>query len=165
MDDEFEVREVPLEEAEAILVVRLFISAVDETAEFDFPLARVRKDPPEVVVTLTTLPDGSVVSETRMIHRGTFTGRGQGGISSWPTSNDQREEQSSSVYISGRSADVVEVSCSADWTVPNVGSGDFRVELVGPWLGSARADLPDGSWITAEMTPAHPADATPDLTT
>ncbi|MBX9624459.1 MAG: hypothetical protein K2X82_11680 [Gemmataceae bacterium] len=155
MAAECEIREVEVDRAEAVLTLRVFVPGAVEDLDDHYHLARV--PPPECVITSVKVnPDGSVTptgfvtfEQTSLIHHMfadgvTADGRGCGSIKS--------------VSIEGRSADTVAVRVRMSWRNRPAGSGGFdEQELLVPWLGAARLDLPGGGWLAAGVTPVGEA--------
>lgn len=151
MADEWEIREVDADRAEAVLTLRVFVPGAVEGLEEQYHLARV-PPPGRVVTSVRVDPDGSVTEtghmtfgQTPVIHQAFGSGR---------TPDGRGTGFNKTVAIEGRSAGTVAVAVSMRWRNRPAGSGGFgRRELLVPWLGAARQDLSGGGWLEAEITP------------
>lgn len=148
MSERGEIREVDRSQAEAVLSVRLFVPGVTEGGEDRYYLTRTPAPRADATETVTRNPDGSTtvvrtstVTYSSTAHVSRSHGRTGGGLHK-------------SVYLTGLSADVLTVHFSAAWTAGDGSRGEGDAELVVPWLGAARAELSQGGWVTAEITPA-----------
>lgn len=159
MSDGWEIREVAADRAEAVLTLRVFVPGAVEDLDDRYHLARV--PPPERVVTSVRVnPDGSVtetghmtVGQTALIHQTFASGR---------TPDGRGTGFNKSVSVWGRSADTVAVRVSMSWRNRPAGSGGFdEQELLVPWLGAARLDLPGGGWLAVEIAPVGEAGGEP----
>lgn len=147
--DDWEIREVESDRAEAVLTLRVFVPGAVEGLEEQYHLARVR--PPKPVVTSWRKnPDGSAT--------GTVTLNIEGGpvayvaIGRGVTADGRGCGSFKEVSIEGLGADTVAVTVSMSWRNWPAGSGGFgERELMVPWLGATRQELPGSGWLAAEI--------------
>lgn len=143
MDSEetFTIREVEsVEEADAILTVRLSIPNVIESGQDEFYLARSSSERPldelDCVVTATR---GRC--EEMDVYRSLLDGR---------TAGDREWGYSKSTFIKGQSDEVL-VRLSISWTARDGSCGELETELTVPWFGAGQKDLGGGAWIAGHI--------------